>query len=64
MAKRWRVMVNSLKGGTAVDTDNLTEDEAKKLLVQRKKKYKKGHGRDINDLAHFLQEYEESRTTS
>lgn len=57
--KRWRVMVNKLGHGTAVERDNLDQEGAEALLVDKQKKYK--NGRDKQGRAYFLQEYEESR---
>ncbi len=57
--KRWRVMVNDFKRGTAVDQDNLDQEGAESLLAAKQKKYK--NGRDKQGRAYFLQEYEESR---
>lgn len=57
--KRWRVMRNDFKGGTGVEQDNLSEEDANVLLVAKQKKYK--NGRDKQGRAYFLQEYEESR---
>lgn len=57
--KRWRVMINKLGHGTAVERDNLSQEEAGRLLAAKQKKYK--NGRDSKGLAYFTQEYEESR---
>lgn len=52
-------MVNDFKNGTAVDQDNLSQEGAEALLVVKQKKYK--NGRDKQNRAYFMQEYEESR---
>lgn len=57
--KRWRVMANDLKLGTQVAKDNLSEQEATKFLRAKQKKYV--NGRDTQDRAYFIQEYEENR---
>ncbi len=57
--KRWRVMVNDLSNGTAVCQDNLSQEGADVLLAAKQKKYK--NGRDKQNRAYFIQEYEESR---
>lgn len=57
--KRWRVMANDLKLGTQVAKDNLSEQEAAKFLRAKRKNYE--NGRDHQDRAYFIQEYEESR---
>lgn len=57
--KRWRVMRNDFKSGTAVERDNLSEEEGSLLLADKQKKCK--NGRDKQGRAYFLQEYEESR---
>lgn len=57
--KRYRVMRNDFKGGTAVEQDNLSQEDAEVLLDVKQKKCK--NGRDKLGRAYFLQEYEESR---
>lgn len=57
--KRWRVMANDLKLGTKVEQDNLSAEEAEALLASKTGKNK--NGRDKKGVAHFMQEYEESR---
>lgn len=57
--KRWRVMVNTLGFGTGVEKDNLSAEEAEKLLSAKQKTYK--NGRDKKGRAYFTQEYEEGR---
>lgn len=52
-------MRNDFKNGTAVEQDNLSEEDAMALLTAKQKKYKKG--RDKDGRAYFSQEYEESR---
>lgn len=52
-------MVNDLKIGTGVEQDNLSAEQAELLLGKLTKKYK--NGRDKQDRAYFIQEYEESR---
>jgi hypothetical protein len=57
--KKWRVMRNDFIGGTGVERDNLSQEEADGLLAAKQKKYK--NGRDKQNRAYFVQEYEESR---
>ena len=51
--------MNDLSNGTAVCQDNLSQEGADVLLAAKQKKYK--NGRDKQNRAYFIQEYEESR---